>query len=259
MKTLYLNSLTDEGLQSFVEGMANCCSLTKLQLSHNLSITANGLASVSSLFRSEHCSLSELDLYGINIGDDWAEVLANGLAGNKSLTKLKFDVSIPGIARRGWAAFSRLLCDTSSVNNTYLSNHTLVHIGNFGMECTPQDIVQYLKLNESQNQAVAICKILHNHPDIDISPLFRSNLMCLPLVVAWFEKARPHLEKVDVSTDVFMKRQLSSVYKFIRGMPLLAANGFRSQNMKELELKSKKRKLDQTNIDGRVGLFRHKK
>ena len=249
------SSLTDEGIQSFVEGMESCCSLTKLSLSHNISITANGLASLSPLFQAEACTLSDLSLYGIRLGDDGAEVLANGLIGNKSLTALEVSatdsiITASGIRTRGWAAFSRLLCDTSSVNNTYLSNHTLVEVGGFQTSDTPQDIVDFLELNKSMKHAAAICKILRSHPDIDVTPLFEFNLMCLPLVVAWFEKAKSYVDKVNVSTDVFKNRQLSAVYKFVRDMPQLAANGYRSQKEKDvqlqLEVKSKKRKLDQT-------------
>ena len=244
-------SLTDAGLQSFVEGMANCCNLTELGLSHNRSITANGLASLSSLFRAEHCSLRILYLYGINVCDDEAEVLANGLIGNRSLTELGFSPTDSGITARGWAAFYKLLCDTSGVNSTYLSNHILVHVGNYyGMPDTPQDIVDFLELNKSMKHDAAICKILDSHPDIDVTPLFEFNLMCLPLVVAWLDKAKSYRSKVNESPGVFKNRQLSAVYKFIRGMPLLAANGFRSHEVKDvrlqLESKTKKRKLDQT-------------
>ena len=248
MRSLDLSrsSINDEGLQSFVEGMAYCCNLTLLNLSHNPSVTANGLASLSSLL--EHCSLCTLDLFGINIGDDEAAVLANGLIGNKSLTNLKFDVSNSGITARGWAAFSRLLCDTSSVNNTYLSNHTLVEVGEPAIyeNAIPRDIKQVLKLNKSLKQSAAISKILHSHPDIDVTPLFQWEMKCLPLVVAWFEKAKSYLDNVNESTESFQRRQLSTVYKFVRGMPLLAANGYRSQKMKDQSEEKKKRKFDLT-------------
>ena len=240
-------SLTDAGLQSFVEGMANCCNLTELSLSNNRSITANGLASLSSLFGAEHCSLCTLSLHGINVGDDGAAALANGLRGNKSLRAI--DLHNSTFTATGWAAFSRLLCDTSSVNNTYLSNHTLVSMGLYGRSA-PSDILGYLKLNTLQNHAAAISKILHSHPDIDVTPLFQFNLLCLPLVVEWFENAKSYLDKVNESTESFQCRQLSAVYRFIRGMPLVAANGFRSQKMKDIQLqsksKSKKRTIDQT-------------
>ena len=246
---LFRCSITDEGLQSFVEGMANCCNLKKLNLSGNSSITANGLATLSSLLQAEQCTLCNLLLHGIRLGDDGAAVLANGLIGNKSLTTLSVDN--PSITAKGWASFSKLLCDTSSVNDTYLSNHTLEMIGSCHvMRGIPSDIANILRLNESQNQGAAICKILRSHPDIDITPLFEFNLKCIPLVVEWFEDAKSYHDEVNESSEVFQCRQLSAVYRFIRGMPLVAANGFRSQKMKDvrlqLELKSKKRKLDQT-------------
>ena len=244
---LYNSSLTDEGLQSFVEGMSNCCNLTKLDLPWNRLITANGLASLSSLFRAEQCSLRILDLYGIHLGDDGAAVLANGLVGNKSLTNLYFNFS--GITERGWAAFSRLLCNTSSVNDTYLSNHTLERISevSWGMRAPPSDIEDYLHLNKSYNQAAAISKIVDSHPDIDVTPLFEFNLKCLPLVVAWLEEAKSYVSNVNESIKVFQCRQLSAVYKFIRGMPLLAANGYRGQKAKDIQSDGKKkRKFDLT-------------
>ena len=250
MQSLDLSSsfVTDEGLQSFVEGIANCCNLTELNLSHNHLITANGLASLSSLLQTKNCSLSILSLYGMNIGDDDAAALANGLIGNKSLIELGFSPTESGITARGWAAFSRLLCDTSSVNSTYLSNHTLVRIGVCFGHGTPSDIAAYLQLNKYHNQAAAICKILRSHPDIDITPLFEFNMKCLPLVVEWLEKSKLHRYKVNESTEVFKNRQLSAVFKFICGMPLVAANGYRSQKkMKDVQLqsKSKKRTIDQ--------------
>ena len=249
------SSITDEGLQSFVEGTENFCSLTRLDLSHNRSITANGLTSLSSLLRAEHCSLRALVLNGVHIDDEGAAVLANGLVGNKSLTALEFSSTDSGITARGWATFRRLLCDTSSMNNTYLSNHALERIGEYRMENTPLDIEGYLKWNKLENQAAAICKILHSYPDIDVTPMFEFNLGCLHLLVAWSEKAKSYRCKVNQPTwrwgilDLIEHRQLSAVYKFIRGMPLLAANGFRSQKVNDvqlqLELNSKKRKLDQ--------------
>eukprot|EP00984_Skeletonema_dohrnii_P011453 scaffold4580_cov73-Skeletonema_dohrnii-CCMP3373.AAC.4 len=246
LKSLNLNGNTidDEGLQCLVEDMANCCSLQTLNLSDNHLITAVGLRKLSAFFQSDNCCLKELWLFGINFGDDGAAALANGLIGNESLTDLRFDLS--GITARGWAAFSKLLCDTSSVNNTYLSNHTLVEIGGFSNVGNPSAIVEYLTLNQLQNCAAAICKILKNHPDIDIEPLFQWKLKCLPLVVTWLEKAKPHMGYVKESTATFQCRQLSSLYKFVRGMPQLAVDGYRGKEMKDIQSMTKKRKFDQT-------------
>ena len=264
MRSLSLKGsiIADEGIQSLVDGMANCCSLTDLKLRHNHLITSNGLSSLTTLLRAEQCSLRTLEFFDIHLDhDEVAVVLANDLIGNKSLETLY--ISVSDIAARGWAAFSRLLCDTSSVNNTYLSNHTLGHMGMYGLDGTPSDIVEVLKLNKTLKQSAAICKILRSHPDIDVTPLFEFNLKCLPLVVEWLEKAKSYLrnlntsccestksylDKVNESSATFLCRKLSAVYKFIRGMPQLAVNGYRSQKMKDVKLQSKSRKrtIDQT-------------
>ena len=159
LKSLNLcgNTIDDEGLQGLVEGMTNYCSLQTLYLSDNHLITAVGLRTLPAFFQSDNCCLKELWLFGINFGDDGAVALANGLIGNESLINLRFDWS--GITARGWAAFSKLLCDTSSVNNTYLSNHTLVEIGGFSNVGNPSTILEYLMLNKLQNCAAAICKL----------------------------------------------------------------------------------------------------
>ena len=125
------------------------------------------------------------------------------------------------------------------------------------MQAIPQDIEEYLHLNKSHNQAAAICKILRSHTEIDVTSLFQGKLTYLPLLIAWFENSKRHLDKVNESIEVFKSRQLTAVYKFIRGMPQLAVDGYCSKKMKvQLELKSKKRKLDQTNTMGETSRHR---
>eukprot|EP00984_Skeletonema_dohrnii_P009304 scaffold3549_cov110-Skeletonema_dohrnii-CCMP3373.AAC.6 len=242
MQSLFLSdAVNDGGLQCLVDGMANCCRLKTLALSYNNSITAVGLRSLSSLFRSERCSLCNLLL--LHLDDNGAVALADGLIGNKSLKTVEFSRS--GITERGWSAFSKLLCDTSSVNNTYLSNHTLEKIGGYGVHAMPSDdIVEYLQLNRVSQKNAAIRKILDSHPDIDFEPLFQWKLKFLPLVVTWLENAKRYLDYVKESNEVFQRRQVSAVYKFVRGMPLLTVDGYRGQKMTDTQ--SKKRKFDQT-------------
>ena len=241
---LFENSIGDQGIQALVGALVSC-NIEELCLSNN-HFTTNVMTSLSSLFRGEHCALYHLWLYGTHLGDGGAAVLADGLIGNMSLTTLNFKDE--RITASGWAAFSELLCDTSSVNNTYLSNHTLVEVGEpaYKSPDTPQEIMQYLKWNKSHNQTAAICKILRSHPDIDIKPLLQFNLKCLPFVVAWLEKAKSYRAKVKESTEVFHSRQLSAVYKFIRGMPQLAVDGYRKEKTKDIQSDAKKRKFDLT-------------
>jgi hypothetical protein len=134
------------------------------------------------------------------------------------------------------------------VNNTYFSNHTLEKIGGYGVHAMPSDIVEYLTFNKLQNCAAVMCKILDSHPDIDIEPLFQWKLKCLPLVVRWLEKAKPYLGYTYMceAEESFQCRELSMVYKFVRGMPLLTVDGYHGKKMKDVQPKTKKRKFDLT-------------
>ena len=88
-------------------------------------------------------------------------------------------------------AFSEVLCNTSSIDKIYASNHTLEclmlsqHRGN--------ELVSLLNLNECANKShVAIKKILKYHPNIDMEPFFEWNmkgegepdLKALPFIIA---------------------------------------------------------------------------
>ena len=256
------NSIDDGGLQALVDGMMNCSNLERLILSGNRSITAAGLRSLSTLFQSENFVLKELWLERMNIGDDGATALVDGLVGNTSLMHLIFDVDTAGITEVGWSAFSKLLCDTSSNNNTYLSNHTLEWIGHSDDRGAPEDVKTSLDLNKvsvilRNKQDVAILKILrhqleHQH-QFDTESLFRWTSKFLPLVVSWFERARSVFsvfadadafdeEDLDNLLEALEAMKLSAVYKFVRGMPLLIIDGYNSRRT-STHL-SRKRRLD---------------
>ena len=193
LETLHIgsNAIDDEGLQALVSDMMNCRSLKALDLMYNQSITADGLRSLSPLLQSENNSLETLYLYGINFGDDGAVALAEGLRGNKSLNQLWFCPSEAGITAVGWSAFSKLLCDTSTINNTYLSNHTLTKIGH-GNEDNPQYILDYLVMNKDRSDAsISKSKILQSHADLDMEPFFEWKTKFLPVIISWLQRAPP--------------------------------------------------------------------
>ena len=256
----------DDALHCLVAALANNTAVELLDLSRNTSITAKGLSSLSSLLQSERCCLKDLRLRYMRIGDDGAAALADALAGNKSVKRLEFEDWVLAlepieveIGSIGWSAFARLLCDTSSVNNTYLSNHTLKKckcndnpLFNRTSVIVPPDVEYYLALNRDLEQA-SMYKILSEHPEFDMKPLLQQwQLKFLPLMVAWFEaaRARQHLMRRDVFTsiDVLQRRELSAIYQFMRGLPSLAVEGCLDQQMAGSQ--SKKRK--QTMIDSFV-------
>lgn len=149
------------------------------------------------------------------------------------------------------------------MNNTYLSNHTLVQIGFYRVEI-PSVIVEDLKLNSVSQHYASTCKIHRSDPVIDMEPLLQWKFKCLPLVLRlrWLEMTKSYLDYVNES-DKMKKaylyytgaltesksmgcRQLSAIYKFIRGMPQLTVYGYRSQGMNDIESNPKKTKFDRT-------------
>eukprot|EP00986_Skeletonema_menzelii_P005855 scaffold2188_cov81-Skeletonema_menzelii.AAC.1 len=98
--------ITDEGLQVLAEGeMDNCKGI---DLSENRNITASGWRCLSTSLQSERCRLEELVLGG-DFDDDFAEVFACSLVGNKSLKHLRMDYYSGwiSITLAGWSAFSK--------------------------------------------------------------------------------------------------------------------------------------------------------
>jgi hypothetical protein len=244
---LHSNVIDDGGIQALVSGLMNCRSLTTMNLARNRSITADGLRSFYPLFQSESHSLEHFLLSGINFGDDGATTLAEGLRGNKSLKTLTFDVEATGITTVGWSAFSRLLCDTSTVNNTYLSNHTLTRIGNYDNEGTPDDIQRLLTMNKHYRRVAAICKILQSHSDLDMEPFFKLKMKFLPAIMSWFRRVWSIEDNlisfghIDESERSCQSRKLSALYKFVRGMPDLTIIGYWEGRM--IHIEAKKRRL----------------
>ena len=121
--------------------------------------------------------------------------------------------------------FSNILCNTSNINNTYSSNHTLEtlswnHVG---------QLESLLALNEGTNKShVGMRKILQYHPNIDMEPLFQwdaegeQTLKALPHIINWFEKAKVAVEdEVEDVCDRIEDRMLSAIVQFAKAMPLL--------------------------------------
>ena len=216
-------SIDDNSLQTLAAGLANNTTLEELSLSGNRSITANGLSHLIPFLQSESCSLSSFFLYRINFGDAGAAVLTHGLGNNNSLKRLWFYPAACGMTSAGWQSFATLLCDTSSINNTYQSNHTIELIGESYNVGSPVNQVHelvrnLLRMTENANsRGIAKCKILLYHRDLDVEPVFKWDLKFLPLMVTWFEK----IYRCNMLPSIFNTRcsELSVVYKFIRGMP----------------------------------------
>ena len=157
----------------------------------------------------------------------------------------------PSITAVGWQSFSQTLCNTSSVNATFLSNHTLFNLGD---EADENAIIgPLLDLNErNDKKEVATIKILQSHDDFDMLPFFEWEFKVLPLVVGWLERASECEIPQDFEPDI-ERRKLSAIYQFVRGMPVLYVE---TCLRKELEdIKEEQRMLEErmTSIMRRLG------
>ena len=85
-----------------------------------------------------------------------------------------------GIADAGWAAFSCLFCDTSTVNNTYyLSNHTLWRFGGLmALVCARRGssslICSEFEQETDQAHIETYCNAhdCNDHHEFDMKPFF---------------------------------------------------------------------------------------
>ena len=74
-------------------------------------------------------------------------------------------------------------------------------------------------------------KILLSHNDFDMLPFFEWEFKVLPLIVNWLERASAITMPSNFQPNIG-QRKLSSIYQFVRGMPLLYVE---TRLMKELE------------------------
>ena len=205
--------INNEILTELVSAIVGHEALVTLGLSDNL-IGRSGCKLLSSLLKDPQCHLTTLQLNSNQLDDNCLSTIANALARNTRLESLGL-CDNDAITEDGLEAFVSVLCNTSSVKDTYLSNHTLKDI-EYEVEEYIEDLDDYLELNRSSDKSkVAMQKILDHHYDFEMDTFFAFDLKVLPVVVAWFKKA-----KEDTSHDI-ASRLLSSIYQFTRALPMM--------------------------------------
>jgi hypothetical protein len=222
------NGINDNALETLMPQLGK---LRHLDLSCNMiSITTNGFKAIATLLEDPSCNLEELNLEGNNIQNERVHLFATAIAKNTKLITL--NLANNSINAAGWAVISDVLCDTSSINNTFNSNHTLLHLDKDNRE-TLGAVRQYLVLNHyADKKNTATMKILqYSRHNISMLPFFEEwELKCLPIAVNWFDSARPgyirnHMLRQEVETS-----KLQAIYEFVRGMPMECADGYFGRN-----------------------------
>ena len=227
----------DDRIEALVPALSTCKCLQLLKISSNPSITTRGWQSFATILETPNCNLERLDTDGWNeiasnnIDDKVLAAFANALKNNHTLQSLHLYNS-PSITTIGWQPIIKLLSNSSSVNATFLSNHTLWDVGQLELGYSEHETLEsLLELNRrTDKKEVATVKVLQQHGDFEMQPFFEWEFKVLPMVLDWLETAsacqmpqgfEPHIER----------RKLSCIYQFVRGMPLLYVETFMLNQM----------------------------
>ena len=139
-------------------------NLTELDLSWNTDISGHHFVPI---LQSPTSTLKKLHLNGTLIDDETLVHMSNALANNKVLTELSLVEGTQVSSNNNYLDLVRVLCNVSSVMDTYDSNHTLEKLCHENDEHRLPDILRdLLSLNRDKTKAkneVARIKIIKNH------------------------------------------------------------------------------------------------
>jgi hypothetical protein len=189
------NNIDDEGVGALVDLVAGMITLNRLNLTDCNSITNNGWRVIARVPQISS-NVTSLKLGGNNFNDDAVIHFAAALATNKHLNSLVLDGR--EITDRIWVAFSNVLCNNTSVQSTYLSNHTLHTLettgyydgDNWTQVQVPDKIAHVVELNEANQDKVVLArqKIISNHfsdSRINTQAFDVMSVPVLPQAVEW--------------------------------------------------------------------------
>lgn len=187
------------------------CTLKSLSISCGDGIKIAAWRALAIILQNPNSALEKLHIGGLgSIDNNAAIVFANSLTYNCTLKELT--VFRRKITSVGWAAFSRVLCNESTILGTYHSNHTLQSvtksIGGFGFSESesklPLSLRSLLEMNRRGKVEASRRKILKVHfsEESDVQLFIEKNYKMLPHFVAW------------LPDDEF-----SLLYRFVRNIP----------------------------------------
>jgi Ran GTPase-activating protein (RanGAP) involved in mRNA processing and transport len=157
------NYIGDEGVAAMVNLLVTMRDFHTLHLRES-DCTANGLRTFTRLLQPSS-KVTTLDLGRNDFSDEVVNDFVDMLANNSTLTTLH--IGGDETTDNSWAALSHALCDETSIENTYSSNHTLHSLEKFDDDVRaeiPDNLSALLRLNKNQDKAsVRRQKILIRH------------------------------------------------------------------------------------------------
>ena len=245
--------LDDEGIDILVPALKNSSNLHKLYMHDNDPVTSRGWQHLASILASPNSNLITVGMASNNVDDKALAAFASSLVNNRTLRTLNLNRN-GRITDEGWNAFSKLLCDTTSVNSTFLSNHTLTVSSSADSDSnTRASLTPLVELNENEDKKeVAMIKILQHHNDVNMMPFFEWEFKVLPLVINWFERASSITSMPENFEPNIGPRNLSSIYQFVRGMPLLYVEARLRRELEEIKIAEAQMEEEQQELTGKL-------
>jgi len=191
------NTITYEGAAALTAAFSNSDKLNTLILPVDQLNSTRGWQAVADLLLPS--CFSALEVLEVQCNYDEVRAIttfANALVNNTSLKTLLMDHGQEGMSpttERALAVMANTLCNTSSINATYASNHTLE---TFSYSPHNSDIASALLLNKNKNKLeVAHHKILNHHfmqteGVANLNVFIDMDLKVLPHAIAWVGMCR---------------------------------------------------------------------
>ncbi len=176
---------TNDDIVAFAESLATNTALKHLDLDMVRGVDTDGWKAFARV-ALPNSLLEELNLI-VLLDDETCTLFANLLAGNNTLKYLTLNAH--GIKEVGMSAFTRLICNKSSINEILNSNHTLC-IGGF----IPNDLRSLSQYNQNGNKKeVARRKIIDFYfmeDETRIQEVFDLEIV-MPHLISWL--GRDHM------------------------------------------------------------------
>lgn len=140
---LMSTSMDDVGITRLGDSLAVNTTVKSLVLSKNTNITSAGWQSFVKCINNPYSALEVLVIKESNVDEETVVAIASALAENVRLKKL-FINNLGEFTDRVWEILSSLLCDKTSFERTYASNHTLRTIGIYSGDTEDEESFYYL-------------------------------------------------------------------------------------------------------------------
>lgn len=239
------NDFDDDAMTCLGVGLATNTKLQYLNVSKNSDITIEGWEGFVICLENPLSALKRINVNSCNIGDEGARAFASSLVNNHTLRSLHMarnSMSSTGwidffnvlqtsnstfehltlhndelTEESCWNALAGTLCDASSIDNIFSSNHTFFNIGQFYepinhlVEDAPDNARSLLRLNEMESRkSAARTKILNYHfsgGNKNVHEFSRMPMTSMPFAVEWIGR-----NKLGFSLMYYLVRSDPSVF-----------------------------------------------